>query len=128
MELEVPDFDSKRPFRYDELEGKLFTFTTEESRVRIQMNLLMNFLKSGGQLWALEDYWTQVGIASGLSASIGDFNWNPTHISVSGFGFASGLFCKCGVFILWSVYGYWDYCLPVIFVLVGNKTDVVPLF
>ena len=53
MELDFPDLDFKRPFYYDVLEGKLFTFTTEESRVRIQINLLMTFLKSGGQLRAL---------------------------------------------------------------------------
>ena len=50
MELAVPDLDFKRPFYYDVLEGKPFTFTTEESRVRIQINLLMTFLKSGGQV------------------------------------------------------------------------------
>ena len=89
MELDVPDLDFKRPFYYNVLEGKPFTFTTEESRVRIQINLLMTFLKSGGQLWALEDYWTQVGIATGHSTAIADFNWSLAHISVSNFGFSS---------------------------------------
>ena len=89
MELEVPDLDFKRPFYYDVLEGKPFTFTTGESRVRIQINLLMTFLKSRGQLWALEDSWTQVGVATGHSAAVADFNWSPAHISVSNFGFSS---------------------------------------
>ena len=87
MELDVPDLDFKRPFYYDVLEGKPFSFTSEESRVRIQINLLLTFLKSGGQLWALEDYWTQVGVATGHSAAIADFIWSPAHISVSNFGF-----------------------------------------
>ncbi len=87
MELDVPDLDFKRPFYYDVLEGKPFSFTSEESRLRIQINLLLTFLKSGGQLWALEDYWTQVGVATGHSAAIADFNWSPAHISVSNFGF-----------------------------------------
>ena len=100
MELDVPDSDFKRPFYYDVLEGKPFTFTTEESRVRIQINLLLTFLKSGGQLWALEYYWTQVGIATGHSAAIADFNWSPAHISDSNFGFSSIFHCKCGIFIL----------------------------
>ena len=89
MELYVPDLDFKRPFYHDVLEGKPFTFTTEESQVRIHINLLMTFLKSGGQLWALEDYWNQVGIATGHSAAIADFNWSPAHIPVSNFGFSS---------------------------------------
>ena len=45
----------------------------------------MTFLKSGGQLLTLEDYWMQVGIATGHSASIADFNWSPAHVSVSNF-------------------------------------------
>ena len=105
MDLDVPDLDFRRPFYYDVLEGKPFTFTTEESRVRIQINLLMTFLKSGGQLWALEDYWTQVGIATGHSAAVADFNWSPAHISVSHVEFSSGFHCKCNVFILWAFCG-----------------------
>ena len=108
MELDVPHLDFKKHFYYDVLEGKPFTFTTEESQVRIQINFLMTFLKSGGQLWALEDYWTQVGIATGHSAAIADFNWSPAHISVSNFGFSSKFHYKCDVFILWAIYGQYD--------------------
>ena len=90
MELDLPDLSHKRPFYYDVLEGKPFTFTTVEARVRIQINLLIIFLKSGGQLWALEDYWTQVGFATGHSASTSDFNWSPAHISVSSFNVVWG--------------------------------------
>ena len=121
MELDVPYLDFKRPFYYDVLEGKPFTFTSEESRVRIQFNLLMTFLKSGGQLWALEDYWTQVGIATGHSAAIADFNWIPAHISVSNFGFSSKFQYKCGVFILRAIYGQYDRFLSVILFCLGMR-------
>ena len=87
MELELPELSHKRPFYYDVLEGKPFTFTTEEDRIRIQINFLTIFLKSGGQLWALEDYWTEFGVATGHSASIADFNWSPARISVSNLDF-----------------------------------------
>ena len=106
MDLDVPDLDFKRPFYYDVLEGKPFTFTTDESCVRIQINLLMTFLKIGGQLWALDDYWTQVGIATGNSAAVADFNWSPSHISVSHVEFSSGFHCNCNVFILWAFCGH----------------------
>ena len=109
MELDVPDLDFERDFYDDMLEGKPFTFTTEESRVWIQVNLLMMFLKSGGQLWALEDYWTQVGIATGHPAANVDFNWSPAHISVSNFSFSSKFLFKCGIFGLWAIYGHY-YC------------------
>ena len=82
-----------------------FTFTTEESCVRIQIILLMTFLISGGQLCALEDFWTQVVIATGQSAAIVDLNCSPAHISVSNFGFSSNFHCNCGVFILWQFMG-----------------------
>ena len=83
MELDVPDVCYKRPFYYDVIKGKPFTFTTESTRIRIQIELLLIFLKSGGQLWALDDYWTQVGVLTGHSAATADFNWSPSHISVS---------------------------------------------
>ena len=85
MELDLPDLSHKRPFYYHVLESKPFSFTTEEARIRIQINLLTIFLKSGGQCWALEYYWTQVGVATGHSASIADFNSSPERISVSNF-------------------------------------------
>ena len=66
LELDVPDLEFKRPFCYDVLEGKPFTFTIEESRVRIQINLLMTFLKSGGQICL---------VFGRLSDSSGYCNW-----------------------------------------------------
>ena len=119
MELNVPDLDFKRPFYYDVLAGKHFTFTTEESHDRIQINWLMTILKSGGRLWALEDYWTPVGIATGYSAAIADFNWSLAHISVSIFGFS---------FRVYHLVNLWALRLLSArhFVLVGHKTDVVP--
>ena len=87
MELDLPELSHKRPFYYDVLEGKPFRFTTEEDRIRVQINLLTIFLKSGGELWALEDYWTQVKVATGHLASIADFIWSPARISVSNFDF-----------------------------------------
>ena len=83
MELDVPDLCYKRPFYYDMIKGKPFAFTTESSRIRIQTELLLMFLKSGGQLWTLDDYWTQVGVLTGHSAATADFNWSSSLISVS---------------------------------------------
>ena len=127
MELDLPKLLHKRLFYYDVLESKPFTFTTEEDRIRIQITLLTIFLRSGGQHWALEDYWTQVGVATGHSASIADFNWSPARISVSNLDFLSDfivivLFYR--LVILWA--------LELFFApnchLVGHKADVVPLF
>ena len=87
LEIDLPELSHKRPFYYDVLEGKPFTFTTEEDRIGIQTKLLTIFLKRGGQLWALEVYWTQVAVATGHSASIADFNWSLARISVSSLNF-----------------------------------------
>ena len=82
MHLDVPELDHKRPFYYDVVEGKPFTFTSASSRTLIQIELLLIFLRGGGQLWTLEEYWTQVGVLTGHSASTADFNWSLSHISV----------------------------------------------
>ena len=126
MELDVPDLEFKKPFYYDVLEGKPFTFTSEESRVRIQNNLLMTFLKSGGQLWALEDHWTQVGIATGHSAAIDDFNWSPAHVSVNNYGFSSKFHYRCGVFILGASYGHYDRFLSIVLFCLGMRWMLCP--
>ena len=47
IELDRPDLSHRRPFYYVVLEGKPFTFTTEEAPVGIQINLITKFLKSG---------------------------------------------------------------------------------
>ena len=126
MELDLPELSHKRPFYYDVLEGKPFTFTSEEDRIRIQINLLTIFLKSGGELWALEDYWTQVGVATGHSASIADFNWSPAHVSVSSFGF---LWDSVVIVIFCHLVNLWALGLLFAhdFLVVGQNEDFVPL-
>ena len=86
----------------------------------------MKFLKSGGQLWAWEDYWTQVGIATGHYAAIADFNWSPAHVSVSNFGFSSKFQNRCGVFILWATYGHYDRFLSVNLFRLGIRWMLCP--
>ena len=78
MHLDVPELDHKRPFYYNVVEGKPFTFTSANSRTLIQIELLLIFLRGGGQLWTLEEYWTQVGVLTGHSASTADFNWSSS--------------------------------------------------
>ena len=50
MEIDVPDLCSQRPFYYDVIDGNPFTFTTESTQIRVQIEVLLIFLKSGGQL------------------------------------------------------------------------------
>ena len=82
MHLEVPELDQKHPFYYDVVKGKPFTFTTASSRALIQFELLLIFLRGGGQLWTLEESCTQVGMLTGHSASTVDFSWSLSYISV----------------------------------------------
>ena len=83
IHLDAPELDHKRPFYYDVVEGKPYTFTSASSRTLIQIELLLLiFLRGGGQLWTLEECWTQVGVLTGHSASTADFNWSSSYISV----------------------------------------------
>ena len=54
MDFHVLDLCHKRPLHYDAVDGKLFKINTESSRRRIEIELLLTFFKSGGQLWGLE--------------------------------------------------------------------------
>ena len=127
MALDLPGLSHKRPLYYDDLEGKPFTFTTAEDHIRIQINLLTIFLKSGEQVWALEVYWAQVGVANGHSASIADFNWSPVRFSVSVFDFLRE---SIGIVMFYQLVNLLAIKLLFgrNFFLVGHKADVVPLF
>ena len=83
LHLDVPEVDRKCPFYYDVVEGRPFIFTSASSRTLIQYELLLIFLRGGGQLWTLEEYWTQVGVLTGHLASTADFNRSSSYISVS---------------------------------------------
>ena len=83
MHLEVPALYHERSFYYDVIEEKPFTFTSAISRTLIQVELFLIFLRGGGQLWTLEDYWTQVGLLMGLSSSSADSNRSASYFSVS---------------------------------------------
>ena len=83
MHLYVPELDHKRSFYYDVIERKPFTFTSASSRTLLQIELLLIFLSGVGQLWTLEEYWTQVGVLTDHTASTADFNWSASFFSVS---------------------------------------------
>ena len=83
MHLEVPELHQKRPFHSDVIEGKPFTFILTSSQTLIQTELLLIFLRKRGQLWILEEYWTQVGVLTGHLVSTADFNWSASDISVN---------------------------------------------
>ena len=76
IDWQVLEMDQKCPFHHDVLEGRPFMFTRVVDWVRIQLHVLTTLLRGGGQLWALEDFWTQVGNLSGNSAATCDFNWS----------------------------------------------------
>ena len=95
MDLDVPGLCRTQPFYYNVVEGKFFTYYTETSRIRIQIELLLSFFKSGAQLWALEQYWNQVKLMTGHSASTADFNYSSSNIAVSIILICN--FSQCGV-------------------------------
>ena len=72
MDWQCLEMDHKRRFYYDMVEGLPLMFTSVEDRVGIQTQLLITFLKAGGQLWVSEDFWNQVGNLKGNAASKGD--------------------------------------------------------
>ena len=83
MRFDVPELDHKLLYYYDVVEGKPFAFTSEYDRTSIQLHLLMTLLRSGGEIWRPEGYWTHMVVLTGNSASTSDFRWSPKHISVS---------------------------------------------
>ena len=61
MHFDLPELDHKRPYYTDDVGGKQFAFTCEHDNTHIQIHLFITLLRSAGELWGLEQYWTQVG-------------------------------------------------------------------
>ena len=81
--FEIPEMGHKRQFFQNAVEGKHFLITGEEDRVRIELQLLITFLKKYVQLWVLDDLWTQVGILSENWATTSNFNYRQENLKVS---------------------------------------------
>ena len=82
MDWKAPENDQKHPVHYDVLEGKHYMFRSVKDRIRLQLHCLTTFLRSGCQFWVLDDFWTQAGSLSGISAATNDFNWKQQHFRV----------------------------------------------
>ena len=54
-DFEYPEIGHERPFHYEIFEGKHFMFSSKEDRATIQLQILTDFLKGGGQLRVLEE-------------------------------------------------------------------------
>ena len=100
----------------------------DEARIHIQIKLLVIFLKSGGQHWALEEYWTQVGVATVQSVSIADFNWSHAHLSGINFGFATGLYWNFGTLSLGHFVGTRTIVCPSVLFWLGLRRMLCPCF
>ena len=51
--------------------------------MRIQLQLFTLLLNGSGQLWVLDDMWTQVGVLTGIAARTSDSSWSQLYVSVS---------------------------------------------
>ena len=81
LKFDVPELDHQRPYYYDVVEGKPIAFTSESVKTRIQIHLFITSLRSGAEIWSLEENWTQVGMLTGNFASTSDFSRSPEPIS-----------------------------------------------
>ena len=92
MICEVPEMDHKKLFFYDVVERKPFVFTSGKDCVRFQLHLLKTFLKGGGQLWLLDELWTQLGFLTGSTTSSSYFSWSQEHTGVCEFALVAVLY------------------------------------
>ena len=75
--------------------------------MRIEMQLLVTFLKENLHLWELDDLWTQAGILAGNSAATSIFNWRQEYHRV-------------GLFVAEIPYNVYLTCLLLCFVSSGT--------
>ena len=90
LQLDLPKFigeelvniGEKLPFFDEYLQGTDYMAPSSESRARIQVSVLGNYLRSHGDISTLRSFWRDVGAVVNYQSLFTDFDWGKDRLSV----------------------------------------------
>ena len=88
INVELVDIGERFPFYEDFLRGTTTAFVTQEARVKTQLCLVGDFIKTIGDLTVLRNLWSRMGAYTNHQATVCDFDWGEERISVRVFPFS----------------------------------------
>ena len=83
IKAELVDIGERFPFYEDFIRGTTTALVTQEARVKTQLCLVGDFIKTLGDLSVLRNLWARMGAFTNHQATVCDFDWGEERISVS---------------------------------------------
>ena len=83
INAELVDIGERFPFYEDFIRGTTSALVTQEARVKTQLCLVGDFMKTLGDLSVLRNLWARMGAFTNHQATVCDFDWGEERISVS---------------------------------------------
>ena len=81
--LELVDIGERFPFYNDFVKGSTTALVTPEARIKTQLCLVGDFIKTQGDLMVLRNLWSRMGPFTNHQATFNDFDWGEERLSVS---------------------------------------------
>ena len=91
--VELVDIGEQFPFYEDFVKGSTTALVTPEARIKTQLCLVGDFIKTQGDMMVLRNLWSRMGSFTNHQASFNDFDWGEVRLSVSTVCFS----CLCPV-------------------------------
>ena len=82
INAELVDIGERFPFDGDFIRGTTTTLVTQEARIKTQLCLVGDFIKTIGDLSVLRKLWSRMGAYTNHQATVRDFDWGEERISV----------------------------------------------
>ena len=83
--VELIDIGEKLPFYDEYLQGTDYMASSSENRVRVQISVLGNYLRSYGDISTLREFWRDIGVVVNHQSLFTNFDWSKERLSVSKF-------------------------------------------
>ena len=83
IKAELVDIGERFPFYEDFIRGTTTALVTQEARVKTQLCLVGDFIKTLGDLSVLRNMWSRMGAFTNHQATVCDFDWSEERMSVS---------------------------------------------
>ena len=83
IKAELVDIGERFPFYEDFIRGTTTALVTQEARVKTQLCLVGDFIKTLGDLSVLRNMWARMGAFTNHEATVCDFDWSEERMSVS---------------------------------------------
>ena len=91
LQLELPNFidaplvdiGEKLPFYDEYIQGTDYMASSSDNKVRIQVSILGNYLKSYGDISTLRNFWRDIGVVVKHQSLFTDFDWSKERLSMS---------------------------------------------